>query len=76
MVTKYANSVFLFDFQLQTIQCVSIDPTGNYCCLVNHEGYCMVYNIKGDAMANFDLVKKWKAHDRYILKCQWSPDGK
>lgn len=36
----------------------------------------MVYNIKGDAMSTFDLVKKWKAHDRYILKCQWSPDGK
>lgn len=36
----------------------------------------MVYSIKGDAMTTFELVKKWKAHDRYILKCQWSPDGK
>jgi len=61
-----------------SIQSISVDPTGHYLCAVNSKGMCMVYVIDGaDAsFVNPKLVKKWKAHDRYILKCLFSPNTK
>jgi len=58
-----------------SIQSVSIDPTGKFFCAVNNKGSCMIYEIEQDFSA-YKLMKKWKAHDRYILKCLWSPNSK
>lgn len=57
------------------IQSISVDATGKFCCLVNHDGEASVYDINEDPLQNFKLVTKWKAHDRYILKCLFSPDS-
>jgi len=59
-----------------SIQSVSIDPTGKYLCAVNNKGMCMVYAIEPDFATVPTLIKIWKAHDRYILKCLFSPNTK
>jgi len=58
-----------------SIQSVSIDSSGRYFSAVNNKGMCMVYEIGSD-FSSLNLVKKWKAHDRYILKCLFSPNTK
>jgi len=56
-----------------SLQSIDIDVTGRYCSVVNTEGSCFIYSLKD--MKSPELVKEWKAHDKYILKCLFSPDG-
>jgi G protein beta subunit-like protein len=58
-----------------SIQSITIDPSGSRICAVNNKGMGMVYNIDPN-FESFTLLKKWKAHDRYVLKCLFSPNGK
>jgi G protein beta subunit-like protein len=58
-----------------SIQSITVDPSGRQLCAVNNKGICMVYQID-PSFESFSLIKKWKAHDRYILKCLYSPNGK
>jgi len=57
------------------LQSVSIDPSGKFCSVVNHQGDVMMYDIGNDPFQQFNLVTRWRAHNRYILKCLWSPDS-
>jgi len=58
-----------------SIQSICVDPSGKHFCAVNNKGMCMIYNID-TSFEGLSLVKKWKAHDRYILKAMFSPNGK
>eukprot|EP01124_Arcella_intermedia_P025871 TRINITY_DN4726_c0_g1_i2.p1 TRINITY_DN4726_c0_g1~~TRINITY_DN4726_c0_g1_i2.p1 ORF type:complete len:217 (-),score=29.19 TRINITY_DN4726_c0_g1_i2:56-706(-) len=58
-----------------SVQSVSIDSTGRNFCAVNNKGMAMLYNIEND-LTSFKELKKWKAHDKYVLKCVFSPNGK
>jgi len=55
-----------------SLQSVDIDPTGRFCALVNTEGMCFIYSLID--LKHPKLIKEWKAHDKYILKCLFSPD--
>jgi len=59
----------------KALQSICVSPNGKYCCIVNHEGDAAIYDIGTDPLQTFTLVKKWRAHQRYILKALFSPDS-
>lgn len=61
-----------------TIQCVSIDPNGNYLAAVNNMGHCHVWSLSEDTQTgNVQLQPKHQivAHPRQALRCKFSPDS-
>jgi len=56
-----------------SLQCIDIDPSGRYCCVVNTDGMCFIYSLND--LKEPKLIKEWKAHEKYVLKCLYSPDG-
>ena len=54
---------------------MSVDSTGQYCCIANLDGECMIYYLGKDPLNNFELVHKWKAHNKYVLKCTYNSDS-
>jgi len=57
------------------LQYVSVDSTGQYCCIANLDGECMIYYLGKDPLNTFELVHKWKAHNKYVLKCTYNSDS-
>jgi len=57
------------------LQYVSVDSTGQYCSIANLDGEIMIYYIGKDPLVNFELVHKWKAHNKYVLKCSYNSDS-
>jgi len=57
------------------LQSVTVDSTGKYCCICNLDGECLIYDIDRDPLTKFELVYKWKAHNKYILKCTYNSDS-
>jgi len=57
------------------LESVCVDTTGQFCCIANLDGECLVYYLGKDPMTTFDLVYKWKPHNKYVLKCIYNPDS-
>lgn len=59
------------------IQHVSIDPEGTYMAAVTNKGHCYVWSLSGGRDEAVQLHPKHKiaAHQRYGLKCRFSPDS-
>jgi G protein beta subunit-like protein len=58
--------------EASTLAC-AFDSTGKFAAFTNMKGTIAVYEIKNGP---WNLVKKWKGHEKYILKVVYSPDGK
>jgi len=69
------NGLFPTDSET-SIQSIDVDPIGNYCCAVNNKGMAFILGMAGEDFSDFKVVKTWKAHDKYVLKCQFSPNAK
>jgi len=52
----------------------TFDSTGKYCAFSNMKGTVAVYELKSGG--TWALAKRWKAHEKYVLKVIYSPDGK
>lgn len=62
-----------------TISCVDIDPDASYLAAVNTRGTCFVWSVsqcqQPETIMTVNPRAKLKAHDRYALKCKFSPDS-
>jgi len=56
-----------------SLQSIDIDCEGRFCSVVNADGTCFVYSLND--LKDPKLHKEWKGHDKYIVKCAFSPDG-
>merc|ERR1712136_231098 len=61
------------------INCVDIDLDASYLAAVNVHGTCFVWSVSHcnalDGIIQVHPKAKLKAHERYALKCKFSPDS-
>ncbi|CAH1794585.1 unnamed protein product, partial [Owenia fusiformis] len=60
------------------IQSISIDPEGTYMAAVNNKGNCYIWTLtggRGDESTQLHPKSKIQAHQKYVLKCLFSPDS-
>jgi len=76
-ILEHSSGIFkdIFIEGEKPLQHVCVDSTGQYCCIANLDGECLVYYIGKDPLANFEFVHKWKAHNKYVLKCTYNSDS-
>lgn len=60
----------------QAIRSVSITPDGRKVCAANNPGRCYIWRLPDGSATTFEPLHKLQAHDTYVLKCLFSPDGK
>ncbi|KAG1700940.1 Target of rapamycin complex subunit lst8 [Nymphon striatum] len=61
-----------------SIQCVDVDPNGNYLAAINNKGVCYIWSMKygeDDKLVELKATMKLEAHSKYGLKCKFSPDS-
>lgn len=61
-----------------SIQSVAIDPEGSYMAAVNNKGHCYIWSLSGgvkEEPTKLNPKQKIEAHQRYALKCKFSPDS-
>jgi G protein beta subunit-like protein len=55
-----------------------MDPEGSYMAAVNNRGHCYVWSLMGgvaEEPTKLNPKHKIEAHQRYALKCKFSPDS-
>ncbi|ESO06707.1 hypothetical protein HELRODRAFT_106302 [Helobdella robusta] len=61
-----------------SVQCISINCDGTYLAAVNGKGYCHRWQITKSSLdgdgSKLEFKSKFLAHQRYAIKCQFSPD--
>ncbi|XP_046362212.1 target of rapamycin complex subunit lst8-like [Haliotis cracherodii] len=60
------------------IQSISIDPMGTMMAAVNNKGNCYIWTLTGgkrEEPTQLHPKTKFLAHNRYVLKCLFSPDS-
>ncbi|KAK3582693.1 hypothetical protein CHS0354_013043 [Potamilus streckersoni] len=75
---KTDNNEQLVPEQDASIQSISIDPMGTMMAAVNNKGNCYIWTLtggRGDDPTQLHPKTHFKAHNRYLLKCLFSPDS-
>jgi WD40 repeat protein len=57
------------------LRSVAVNPLGTHCVIGNNKGICFAYSFVNGDTAQQQLIEKWKAHPRYILKVLFSPNN-
>jgi G protein beta subunit-like protein len=61
-----------------SIQDIAMDPEGSYMAAVNNRGHCYIWSLTGgvaEEPTKLNPKHKIEAHQRYALKCKFSPDS-
>ncbi|XP_076458828.1 target of rapamycin complex subunit lst8-like [Babylonia areolata] len=75
---KTDNNEHLIPEPDASIQSISIDPMGTMMAAVNNKGNCYIWTMTGgqlDTPTQLHPKKKFIAHNKYALKCLFSPDS-
>jgi target of rapamycin complex subunit LST8 len=60
----------------QAIRSITVTPDGRKLCAANNPGRCYIWRLPEGSATTFEPLHKLQAHDTYVLKCVFSPDGK
>jgi len=66
----------IFATKENALRSISFRSDAKLCAVANNEGTCFVYQLGPDSTNQFELLKQFEAHKRYVLKCLFSPDTK
>lgn len=61
-----------------SVQSIAIDSEGNYMAAVNNKGHCYIWTLTGglgDEPTKLNPKHRIEIHNRYALKCKFSPDS-
>lgn len=59
-----------------SVRSLTVTEDGTRCCLVTNKGECFVWRVTPESANYFEELKRWQAHNAYVLKCMYSPDMK
>ncbi|KAJ8318610.1 hypothetical protein KUTeg_003701 [Tegillarca granosa] len=75
---KTDNNEQLIPEQDASILSISIDPMGTMMAAVNNKGNCYIWTLtggRGNDPTQLHPKAKFEAHNRYVLRCLFSPDS-
>lgn len=61
-----------------SVQDVAISPDGQFMAAVNNKGNCYIWSLSSNSethLSSLQPKKKIEAHERYALRCKFSPDS-
>lgn len=61
-----------------SVQDVAISPDGQFMAAVNNKGNCYIWSLTSNSethLSSLQPKKKIEAHERYALRCKFSPDS-